>query len=54
MEQQRKKSGVEAPDASATIAICCGKYCNDGHGDRSGAILNAAPTQRRRFASGEG
>ncbi|MEX3638162.1 hypothetical protein [Paraburkholderia sp. BR14320] len=65
MEKQRKKSareaeekrGVEAPDASATIAICCGKYCNGGNGgsgDRSGAILNAAPTQRRRFASGEG
>ncbi|MGF6976500.1 hypothetical protein QFZ94_004950 [Paraburkholderia sp. JPY465] len=64
MEKQRtrsgRKSGLEAPDASATIAICCGKYCNGGNGgnggsgDRSGAILNAAPTQRRRFASGEG
>ncbi|MFP4895507.1 hypothetical protein [Paraburkholderia sp. EG304] len=61
MEKQRtrsgRKSGLEAPDASATIAICCGNYCNGGNGgsgDRSGAILNAAPTQRRRFASGEG
>ncbi|MDH6148350.1 hypothetical protein OKW46_002275 [Paraburkholderia sp. WSM4179] len=48
---REKKSRVEAPDASATIAICCGKYCN---GDSSRANVNAAPTQRGRFASGEG
>ncbi|MGF6698002.1 GNAT superfamily N-acetyltransferase [Paraburkholderia sp. MM5496-R1] len=43
-------SRIEAPDASATIAICCGKYCNGGSGR---AILNAVPTQRGQFASGE-